>query len=87
MYRVTVKKTAIKRIAKAPVSVRILFDELATDLAALGPIQRSWPNFSALGPSRYHCHLAYSWVACWYAEAESLEIEVYYAGSREDAPY
>jgi hypothetical protein len=87
MYRVTVKKAAMKRIAKAPESVRLLFDELADDLEAKGPIQTAWPNYSALGKSKYHCHLVYSWVACWYNETDSIEIEVYYAGSREDAPY
>ncbi len=83
----TVKKAALKRIAKAPESVRILFDELAEDLAARGRIQKAWPSFSPLGKARYHCHLACFWVACWYAAAGSIEIEVYYAGSREDAPY
>jgi hypothetical protein len=87
MYRVTVKKTALKRIAKAPEAVRLLFDELAEDLELHGPVQKGWPNYSPLGKSMYHCHLAYSWVACWYNEENSIEIEVYYAGSREDAPY
>jgi len=84
---VVVKKAALKRIAKAPESIQLLFDELAEDLEEKGPIQTTWPNFSSLGKSKYHCHLAYSWVACWYYEAESIDIEVYYAGSREDAPY
>jgi hypothetical protein len=26
-------------------------------------------------------------VACWRVDAHHVEIEVYYAGSREDAPY
>jgi hypothetical protein len=82
-----VQKGALKRIAKAPESVRILFDELTEDLEKEGPIQRTWPNYTKLGKGKYHCHLAYSWVACWYNESNSVEIEVYYAGSREDAPY
>jgi hypothetical protein len=87
MYRVTVKKSALKKIAKAPGSVQVLFDELTDDLENRGPVQPEWPNYSALGKETYHCHLNYSWVACWYCESESIEIEVYYAGSREDAPY
>ena len=87
MYSVKVKKAAIKKIAKAPESVQILFDELIGDLKESGPIQKEWPNFSKLGGSKYHCHLCYSWVACWYFESDYMEIEVYYAGSREDAPY
>ena len=35
----------------------------------------------------YHCHLSYKWVACWQCEGDSITIEVYYAGSRENAPY
>jgi hypothetical protein len=35
----------------------------------------------------YHCHLAYKWVACWKHEKSTIIIEVYYAGSRENAPY
>ena len=35
----------------------------------------------------YHCHLSKDWVACWRWEKSTVEIEVYYAGSRENAPY
>jgi hypothetical protein len=87
MYIVSVRKTVKKRIAKAPETVQILFDELIEDLEAKGPIQKQWPNFSSLGKNKYHCHLKHSWVACWYHDKVSIEIEVYYAGSREHAPY
>ncbi len=87
MYEVRVTKEALKRIAKAPESVQILFDELAEELRDNGPIRSNWPNYSKLGTQRYHCHLKYSWVVCWCHEKDSLVIEVYYAGSREDAPY
>ena len=40
-----------------------------------------------LSETEYHCHLAYSWVACWRHEKYTITIEVYYAGSRENAPY
>jgi len=87
MYKVLVKNHALKKIAKSPDSVKILFDELMIDLAKVGPIQKEWPNYSKLGHGKFHCHLCYSWVACWSCESNSIEIEVYYAGSREDAPY
>lgn len=87
MYKVIVKKRVTKRIEKAPQSVQLLFDDLIHDLQQNGVIQKEWKNFSALGENKYHCHLTYSWVACWYSEKESIKIEVYYAGSREDAPY
>ena len=87
MFRVLIKKAARKRIEKAPEEVKVLFGELLSDLAETGPVLPTWPNYSKLGKDRYHCHLAYRWVACWTHEAESVLIEVYYAGSREDAPY
>ncbi len=63
------------------------FANLVEDLERKGPIRSEWPNFSKLGEQQYHCHLSYSWVACWQVEESVLEIEVYYAGSREKAPY
>ena len=50
-------------------------------------MQNSWPNFSPLGKDKFHCHLNYRYVACWTYEKETITIEVYYAGSREKAPY
>lgn len=87
MYEVRVTKKTMKRIAKAPETVQILFDELAGDLRDSGPIRDNWPSFSKLGANEYHCHLKYRWVACWRHTKGTLTIEVYYAGSREDAPY
>ena len=63
------------------------FANLVEDLERKGPIRSEWPNFSKLSEQQYHCHLSYSWVACWHVEESVLEIEVYYAGSREKAPY
>jgi hypothetical protein len=87
VYEVSVRKKAIKNVEKAPESVQILFDQLMQDLRDKGPIQTEWPNYSKLSEKTYHCHLNYSYVACWYYEHGSIEIEVYYAGSRESAPY
>ena len=53
----------------------------------MGPIRGNWPSYSRLGRVTYHCHLSRDWVACWRWEKGTIEIEVYYAGSREDAPY
>jgi hypothetical protein len=87
MYEVLVKKRAIKKIEKAPEQVQLLFARLLKDLKNNGPSQPTWPNYSKLSENTFHCHLNYSWVACWYYEQDTIEIEVYYAGSREDAPY
>jgi hypothetical protein len=60
---------------------------LLDDLKENGPIQPDWPNYSKLSEDKYHCHLSYKWVACWTNKNGSIEIEVYYAGTRENAPY
>jgi len=66
------------------------FFDLVEDLRAEGPIQKGWPKFGPLDVKKitFHCHLSYRWVACWKILNEtSLELEVYYVGSREKAPY
>lgn len=61
---------------------------LLRDLSARGPVLHNWPNYSKLGGARYHCHLSYKWVACWELKDKELRlIEIYYTGSRENAPY
>jgi hypothetical protein len=87
MYRVRVKRDASRKMEKAPEEIKILFGQLVQDLAERGPVLPKWPKYSKLGKGKYHCHLAYHWVACWYCKADSVLIEVYYAGSRESAPY
>lgn len=86
-YAVTIRKKALKDIQKAPARIQRKFDLLVEDLESSGPIQASWPNYSKLGNVTYHCHLDPHWVACWRHENDSIVIEVYYAGSRENAPY
>ena len=60
---------------------------LVEDLKELGPIRTDWPYYSKLGKEKYHCHLGHSWVACWIHKKNTVIIEVYYAGSRENAQY
>ena len=76
-----------KRVVKMPRTEQVLFANLVDDLRTKGPIRKEWRNFSKLSSNEYHCHLSYSWVARWRVEHEVMEIEVYYAGSREKAPY
>ena len=87
MYQVRIGKPFLRRVEKLPFRIQQKLGDLVQDLQFNGPIQPQWPNFSRLGPGKYHCHLSYSWVACWYHEKGTLQIEVYYAGSRQDAPY
>ncbi|PKL19365.1 MAG: hypothetical protein CVV49_01410 [Spirochaetae bacterium HGW-Spirochaetae-5] len=87
MYTVKRNKQVKKNIEKIPLSIQKKFFFLINDLERLGPIRTEWQNFSSLGENEYHCHLSHKWVACWRCEKNSIIIEVYYAGSRENAPY
>jgi mRNA-degrading endonuclease RelE of RelBE toxin-antitoxin system len=86
-YEVQVRRKVARGLRKLPADVQKLLYLLIADLQADGPIQRSWMNFSSLGRDRDHCHLNYRYVACWTCRKGSILIEVYYAGSREKAPY
>jgi hypothetical protein len=84
MYRIIVRKKVARSFVRLPLNARSAFKHLLDDLRDKGP---EYSNFSRLGPSIYHCHLARKWVACWICAGHSMEIEVYYVGSRENAPY
>lgn len=87
MYEVRVKNSVRKSVVKMPKNEQERFAVLLAALSATGPVQPSFMNYSKLGPDNYHCHLSRKWVACWTNENGTLTIEVYYAGSRESAPY
>jgi len=87
MYKVLIKKKVLKNIDKMPKSAQEKLNLLIKDLHNKGPLRTEWPNYSKLDDNLYHCHLSYKWIACWKYENNKLEIEVYYAGSRENAPY
>jgi len=88
-WTVKVKKSALKQVGKIPVEIQGAFFALVEDLKANGPHPGpDWKNYSKLSKIKHHCHLAYKWVACWEVENDQLKImEVYYVGSRENAPY
>ena len=87
MFEVTMTKRAEKGMAKMPAPQTLLLAQLVEDLKESGPVQPEWPNYSKLGGKKHHCHLSRKWVACWEETKTGVQIEVYYAGSRESAPY
>jgi mRNA-degrading endonuclease RelE of RelBE toxin-antitoxin system len=87
MYQVKLNNKTLKGIQKMPKRIQKKMGNLLDELKMKGPIRTEWKNFSKLGENNYHCHLEYKWVACWKIEKNSIIIEVYYAGSRENAPY
>lgn len=79
---------AKKQSDKLPKRERDVLIALTQDLQLSGAVLPDWPNYSKLGGNRYHCHLSYKWVACWTIEDKKIKlIEIYYVGSRENAPY
>jgi len=86
-YQVRIKKKVDRGLKKLPKNIQKLLFLLIEDLMAEGPVQKSWKNYSPLEKDRYHCHLTYRNVACWTCRKGEIEIEVYYVGSREKAPY
>lgn len=86
-HSVIINKKVLKGLPKLPLIVQKKLNLLIKDLRDIGPILPKWPNYSKIGGDSYHCHLGYSWVACWNNVKGTLIIEVYYVGSRESAPY
>jgi hypothetical protein len=81
-------RCAEKEIKKLPVKIQRQLIALVQDIRVSGPVRGDWPNYSKLSDGSHHCHLAYSYVACWRLVDDKIQIvEVYYAGSRKDAPY
>ncbi len=87
MYETIIKKKVRKTLTSLPKWVQKKFALLVLDLNSKGPKQPNWQNYSKLKNNEYHCHLGSSWVACWKHEKDQIIIEVYYVGSRENAPY
>lgn len=86
-YEVLVKAKVLRASGKMPMLVQKRLRDLLNDLRDQGPWQHQWPNYSKLGPGKYHCHLNYDHVVCGTYDNATIIIEVYYAGSRENAPY
>jgi mRNA-degrading endonuclease RelE of RelBE toxin-antitoxin system len=86
-YEVKIQKRIERKLEKLPTHVQQKLLRLVLDLRDKCPAQPDWPNYSRLNNDEYHCHLGYSWVACWRNEKNTIIIEVYYVGSREKAPH
>lgn len=87
-WNVSFTTKAGKQAQKLPKRERDLIALLVREMQLFGPVRSDWKNYSKLGVGTYHCHLSYRWVVCWRVEGKQLKlIEIYYAGSRENAPY
>lgn len=87
------KKQYIKleKSGKTRPSIVELVDLLMLDLEKNGPERTNWPNYGKLSTKNYHCHLKKgrpTYVACWeIINSDLKQIEVYYVGTHEGAPY
>ena len=91
-WTVSFSSKADKQKEKLPEKIRLLADALAKEIAEAGPIRKNWKSFGPLSEKNtYHCHLKDgrpTYVACWKVEDKKIKIvEVYYAGTHENAPY
>jgi hypothetical protein len=87
-FKVLVSRRVLKRVRKLPSQVQNRFELLHEVLEKSGPTgAHTWPNYSPLSATEYHCHPGYHHVACWRHEKSTIIIEAYYVGSREDASY
>ena len=86
-YGVMIKKKAAKKLENLPYDVKQLFFLLVEGNERFGSDSKILAELFSLGGNRYHCHLTYRYVACWTWNKGTIEIEVYYVGSREKAPY
>ena len=88
LWKVQMTRKAEKQALKMPDEEQAALLLLIEELTEGGPVRGDWPNYSKLGDGLHHCHLSKKWVACWEVKDKKLKlIEVYYAGSRKDAPY
>jgi hypothetical protein len=80
----------LKRSGKKPSIVDVI-NLLVIEMVKLGPYRTNWHNYSPLAEDEFHCHLKKgkpTYVACWRIINEfNKEIEVYYVGTHENAPY
>ena len=81
----------LKRSGSTKPSIIDAIDFLVLDLQRNGPHVSEWPNFGSLGKDTFHCHLRKgrpTYVACWRVISKiRKEMELFYVGTHEGAPY
>lgn len=90
MWQVQIKPKLVRKIKTLPQPIQTATRALVEDLKKNGHYPGDkWHNYSTLEKKdEHHCHLTYRYVACWRVLNKKIEImEVYYVGSRENAPY
>lgn len=93
-WKITLSKKARKQKNKLPQKFQNMVAALEKSLKDCGPIQKEWPNFSALDKKgmRYHCHLNRIGHPDYVAIGDVIDrkiqvIEIEYVVTREGARY
>jgi mRNA-degrading endonuclease RelE of RelBE toxin-antitoxin system len=90
-WTVTISRRAQKQLGRLPEAVVKNLVALIREIEVSGPVRGNWPNYSALGQDRHHCHLKKgrpTYVAVWEVRDKEIRlVEITYAGAHEDAPY
>ena len=90
-WQVEYTAKARKQLKKLPSPVVDIALALVIDIEDDGPMRAEWPHFSKLSSLEYHCHLKRgrpTYVMCWRViDKKMKQVEVYYVGTHEKAPY
>ena len=73
-YEIRIKKKIRKKLHKLPEDAQKKLVRLLDELKEKGPYRKNWFKYSKLGKDKYHCHLGWSWVACWLYEEGTIII-------------
>lgn len=85
-FTVNIQKKCRKGINDLTKKDKYTLMRLLDNIENFGPVQPCFKNYSKLGNTTYHCHLSLHKVVCWQLLNSNI-VEVYYVGSRENAPY
>ena len=96
-WNVCFSSRAARQKRKLPENISEILARLIGDIEKNGPIQKDWPHFGSLKKGKlipdnaYHCHIKNgrpTYVVCWKLVDKTIKIvEIFYAGSHENAPY
>jgi hypothetical protein len=89
MWQISFTSSAGKAYNKLNAKIQSIIDLLVIELEVSGPIRGNWKNYSKLSKTEHHCHIKTgkpTFVACW-REKSKEELEIYYVGTHEKAPY
>lgn len=93
MWELVRKKKVDKTIRKLPKTIKLILEQLFTEIELLGPNRNNWPNYGKLKSKDdlFHCHIKKgnpTYVVCWEILNKKVKIvEVIYVGTHEKAPY